>query len=84
VRGLRLSTFLATTGAPVLCVRPIGFTGVNYYLIAVVEEEGEYRIAEMSDAPIEALRPKGIGFNSEAEGAALEKLYERYPELRPD
>lgn len=60
------------------------FNGVNYYLIAVVKEEDEYRIAEMSDAPIEVFRPKGIGFNSEAEGIALEKFYERYPKMRPE
>ena len=59
------------------------FNGVNYNLIAVVAEDGNDRIAEMSDAPVEVFRPKGIGFNSDAEGIALEKFYERYPEMRP-
>ena len=60
------------------------FSGVNYFLAAAVPEDGFWRIAELSSAPIEALRPNGLGFGSEAEGIALERFYELYPELRPE
>jgi hypothetical protein len=47
------------------------FNGVNYRLIIAVKEDGNWRVAEMSDAPIESF-DSSMRFNSEPEAQALD------------
>lgn len=48
------------------------FNGVNYNLVVVGQEEGQWKIVEMSDAPIESFVSMGLGFGSKEEAKALE------------
>ena len=47
------------------------FKGVNYRLVIVGKENGDWRIVEAQDAPIESLIPEGYGFGSSDEQKAL-------------
>lgn len=53
------------------------FNGVNYRLVVLVKENANWKIIEMSDAPIEILIPMGYGFNSNNEKKALNIVKER-------
>lgn len=53
------------------------FNGVNYNLVVVGQEEGQWKIVEMSDAPIESLVSISLGFGSKAEAKALEIIEAR-------
>lgn len=53
------------------------FNGVNYELVITVFEDGAWKIAEMSNAPIEILIDKGYGFGSADERIALNRFYLR-------
>lgn len=45
--------------------------GVNYNLVVVGQEDGQWKIVEMSDAPIESFVSMGLGFGSKEEAKAL-------------
>lgn len=47
------------------------FNGTNYRLMVVVQEDGEWRLAEMSEAPVEAILAIGKGFSSNGEADAI-------------
>lgn len=47
------------------------FNGVNYDLVIVGQEDGIWKIIEMSDAPIESFTSMGLGFGSKEEEKAL-------------
>ena len=53
------------------------WNGVNYVLVIAVTDGDTWRIAEMSDAPIEILLDKGVGFGSADEWIALNRFYLR-------
>ncbi len=53
------------------------FNGVNYRLIVVGKEDGEWKIVEESDAPVEFLSETQYAFNSAAEEKALEIINAR-------
>ena len=53
------------------------FNGVNYCLMIAGKENGEWKIVEESDAPVEFLNETQYAFNSAAEEKALEILNAR-------
>ncbi|HZK27296.1 MAG TPA: hypothetical protein VFD00_07155 [Thermoclostridium sp.] len=47
------------------------FNGVNYNLVLVGQEKGQWKIVEMSDAPVESFVSMGLSFGSKEEAKAL-------------
>jgi len=47
--------------------------GINYLLVLLVPEEGQWKIALMPQAPIYQLNLNGLGFNDETEQKALQR-----------
>ncbi|PYG89158.1 stage II sporulation protein [Ruminiclostridium sufflavum DSM 19573] len=52
--------------------------GVNYNIILVGKENDKWKIVFNGDAPLEVLRPKGYGFNSDDETSSLKVIQEKY------
>ena len=53
------------------------FNGVNYRLIIAGKEDDQWKIVEVSDAPVESLENTDYAFNSSSEKAALNIINER-------
>lgn len=53
------------------------FNGVNYNLVVLGKEADNWKVIEMSDAPLEILIPAGYGFGSEDEKEALKIIKAR-------
>ncbi|WP_434656163.1 SpoIID/LytB domain-containing protein [Thermoanaerobacterium thermosaccharolyticum] len=53
------------------------FNGVNYILVVLGKEADNWKVIEMSDAPLEILIPAGYGFGSEDEKEALKIIKAR-------
>lgn len=47
------------------------YNGTNYRLMIVVREQDSWRLAQMSEAPVEAIVAAGNGFGTSEEGAAI-------------
>ena len=54
------------------------FNGVNYRIIITGKENGQWKIVEISDAPVESLYGTDYSFNSHTEKVALEIISERF------
>ncbi|MBB2483459.1 DUF4829 domain-containing protein, partial [Bacillus sp. APMAM] len=53
--------------------------GTNYYLVSLVEENGEWKIAELSAAPVDVYVDNNIGFGTEDEKEQA-KIFEKRKE----
>lgn len=54
------------------------FNGVNYRIIITGKENGQWKIVEISDAPVESLYGTDYSFNSRTERTALEIINKRF------
>ncbi|KQL18428.1 SpoIID/LytB domain-containing protein [Cytobacillus solani] len=52
--------------------------GVNYFLVELVNENNDWKIKQVQNAPIDILKSYELGFNSEDEKAMLDVINKRY------
>ncbi|USK57856.1 hypothetical protein LIS82_26950 (plasmid) [Cytobacillus solani] len=48
--------------------------GVNYFLVELVNENNDWKIKQVQNAPIDILKSYELGFNSEDEKAMLDVI----------
>ncbi|KAA9013561.1 hypothetical protein [Niallia endozanthoxylica] len=48
--------------------------GINYMLAMVVQENNQWKLAEMSVAPVDIIVSKGIGFGTDHEKKRAEEM----------